>query len=43
MNLADYARKLVEGLVAGLNEGRYSLAVPVQRRETCVENSLEVL
>lgn len=43
VDLADHARKFVEGLVTGLNEGRYSLAVPVEWSESRVEHGLKVL
>lgn len=43
MDLADYTREFVECLAAGLYEGRYPLAVPVEWRKACVEYSLKVL
>lgn len=43
MDLTDNARKFIEGLVASLNEGRYSLAIPVERSESCVQHGLKVL
>lgn len=43
MDLAHYARELVQRFVADLYEGRYSLAVPIQRGKSCVEYCLKVL
>lgn len=43
VDLADYARKLVQRFVADFYEGRYSLAVPIKRGKSCVEYCLEVL
>lgn len=43
MYLADDPGKFIEGLVAGLDEGRYPLTVPIERSKSCIEHRLKMV